>query len=389
LANTSCSETAAALLAQCLRGDAWDVSLVDRLRREGCDEALFRILAEGLADRFEPRLCRVYDEIFARVLEVPVPSREPVRMREFRRVFVLSRVTLGADIAVTSVVLSAAKRRFPGAEIFLVGPRKNWELLAADPRIGHVAIAYRRGTIRERLAHWPELRAAVDHADALVIDPDSRLTQLGLLPVCDPENYLFFESRSYGGDGNEALPELSARWCEDQLGVRAAPYLALAHAVESGARPAISVSLGTAENPAKRIADPFESELLRMLAQTGAHIRIDAGAGGEEADRVQRGVAGLEDRVTLCRGSFAEFAAVIAASDLYIGYDSAGQHAAAACHVPQVTVFAGEPCERMFQRWRPVGHEQIHIVRAAADVGPALEQVAAAVDDLLDSSRAK
>jgi hypothetical protein len=28
-------------------------------------------------------------------------------------VFVLSRVTLGADVAVTSVLLDAAKRRFP------------------------------------------------------------------------------------------------------------------------------------------------------------------------------------------------------------------------------------------------------------------------------------
>ena len=34
-------------------------------------------------------------------------------------VFVLSRVTLGADVAVTSVLLAAAKRRFPQARIVL------------------------------------------------------------------------------------------------------------------------------------------------------------------------------------------------------------------------------------------------------------------------------
>ena len=33
-------------------------------------------------------------------------------------------------------------------------------------------------------------------------------------------------------------------------------------------------------------------------------------------------------------GSFAGFAAIIAASRLYVGYDSAGQHVAAACGVP-------------------------------------------------------
>ena len=54
-------------------------------------------------------------------------------------IFVLSRVTLGADVAVTSVLLDAAKRRFPHAEIVFVGPRKNYELFAADPRIHHAA----------------------------------------------------------------------------------------------------------------------------------------------------------------------------------------------------------------------------------------------------------
>ena len=69
----------------------------------------------------------------------------------------------------------------------------------------------------------------------------------------------------------------------------------------------------------------------------------------------------------LCQGSFASFASMIQASDFYVGYDSAGQHVAAACGVPQVTIFAGEPCERMFQRWRPTGHGRIRIIRANAN----------------------
>ncbi len=142
-------------------------------------------------------------------------------------VFVLSRVTLGADVAVTSVILDAAKRRFPDAGICLVGPRKNWELFAADPRIQHLPIDYRRGTLRDRLAAWPELRAAFAEPDSIVIDPDSRLTQLGLLPVCPEERYYFFESRAYGGDGDDALPELTAAGLEQTLGIAdAKPYVA-------------------------------------------------------------------------------------------------------------------------------------------------------------------
>ena len=101
--------------------------------------------------------------------------------------FVLSRVTLGADVAVTSVLLAAAKQRFPHAEIVFVGPRKNYELFAGDPRLRHAPVDYRRGSLRERLAVWDELQALLAAPDALVIDPDSRLTQLGLLPVCPEE----------------------------------------------------------------------------------------------------------------------------------------------------------------------------------------------------------
>lgn len=364
MANTSCNETATELLSQCLRGDEWDHELLDRLMAEGCDEALFRVVAEGLADRFEPRLCRLYDEIFARAFGVPIPARTPAPLRDYRRVFVLSRVTLGADVAVTSVILDAAKKRFPHAEIHLAGPRKNWELFAADPRVLHTPVAYGRGGIADRLAHLPELRAAVDHADALVIDPDSRLTQLGLLPVCRAENYLFFESRSYGGEGDEALPAITSRWCREVLGTEGAPYVAVPpHGTL--ARPAVAISLGTGGNLNKRVGDPFEAELMKLLARNGAHLYVDSGAGSEEAQRVANAVGDVPAlQVDCLHSSFAEFAAIIQGSDLYIGYDSAGQHVAAACGVPQLTIFAGEPSERMFQRWRPTGHGRIRIIRA-------------------------
>jgi ADP-heptose:LPS heptosyltransferase len=38
-----------------------------------------------------------------------------------------------------------------------------------------------------------------------------------------------------------------------------------------------------------------------------------------------------------------------------VGYDSAGQHVAAACGVPLISVFAGFPSLRMFHRWSPSG----------------------------------
>lgn len=369
MANISCNERAALLLGCCLRGEAWPPELLRALVDGECSDALFRVVAEGLADRFEPALCDTSAALFA---EAIAPEESAALVERYRRVrvprlitceprtvFVLSRVTLGADVAVTSVILDAAKRRFPVADIYLVGPRKNWELFAADPRILHVPVNYRRGTLQERLAAGPELRAALALPDSIVIDPDSRLTQLGLLPVCPEESYYFFESRAYGGDGDDPLPVLTRHWTEQTFGIRdAGPFVAVGQA--SGLSPSgIAISLGVGENPAKRIADPFEAELLALLAQTGEPLTIDQGAGGEEAERVERAIAQsgatVQTRVHRWTGSFAGFASIIAGSRLYVGYDSAGQHVAAACGVPLISVFAGFSCARMFARWRPAG----------------------------------
>jgi ADP-heptose:LPS heptosyltransferase len=95
--------------------------------------------------------------------------------------------------------------------------------------------------------------------------------------------------------------------------------------------------------------------LLVLLAGTGLPLTIDQGAGGEEAARVQRAIAASGAQVERWSGSFAGFASIIAGSQLYVGYDSAGQHVAAACGIPQIAIFAGFPCPRMFARWRPAG----------------------------------
>jgi ADP-heptose:LPS heptosyltransferase len=345
------------------------------LLEEPCAQALFGILVEGLADRFEPALCDAYVRLFAGAVAPANPAwkarslvarYERVRRPRLvsgvpQRVFVLSRVTLGADVAVTSVLLSAAKRRFPQAEIVFTGPAKNYELFAADPRIHHAPLEYRRGGLAERLAAGTGLQRIVDAPGAIVIDPDSRLTQLGLLPVCAEENYYFFESRARGSATDLNLPELAAEWAEEILGVPGArPFVALGEGPRNP--PTIAVSLGVGENPAKRIPGPFEAELLSLLGRTGMRLAIDMGAGGAEAERVAQAVDSSGVAATAWNGSFAGFARIIAASSLYAGYDSAGQHVAAACGVPLISVFAGFPSLRFFSRWRPKS-ENCQVIR--------------------------
>jgi ADP-heptose:LPS heptosyltransferase len=404
LASISCDQAARELLDCCLRGASWPRGLLTRLIAEDCCGELFRVVAEGLADRFEPALCDVYAEVFSEALAAVEPEldagkllaryREIRHPREFtggfvRNVFVLSRVTLGADVAITSIILDAAKQRFPDARIFLVGGRKSWELFEADPRIEHLPIAYPRGgSLRERLDAWRVLRGLLSQPESITIDPDSRLTQLGLAPVCADEDYYFFESRAYGGDGDDALGELTKSWVAGTFGVeRSRAYIAPNPG--GGGQPVITVSLGVGENPAKRIGGPFEVELLAALARKGVSVLVDKGAGGEEADRVEKAIAGLpRDRVRCWDGAFAPFAAAIARSRLYVGYDSAGQHVAAACGVPLVSVFAGFPAPRMFARWRPTGVGPVEVVRVdgLSTPGAVLGEALLAVERIFDAA---
>jgi ADP-heptose:LPS heptosyltransferase len=106
---------------------------------------------------------------------------------------------------------------------------------------------------------------------------------------------------------------------------------------------------------------------------------IDKGAGGEEAARVERAAALSGAQATFWEGNFAGFAQIIAGSSLYVGYDSAGQHVAAACGVPLISVFAGFPTLRMFHRWRPSG-PRVTVIRVdQPDAAEILAQVARAL----------
>jgi hypothetical protein len=265
-------------------------------------------------------------------------------------------------------------------------------LFAADTRIQHVPVAYpRRGTLRERLEAGDSLRASLGGLDGIVVDPDSRLTQLGLLPVCDESRYFFFESRSYGGESKASLGQLAKRWVAESFGVvDALPYIAPEPPPAAAEQPGITVSLGVGENPDKRLPDPFEEELVRELVRSGRPVLIDKGAGGEEASRVDRAITrsgAMPGQVDTWDGAFAPFAARIQRSQLYVGYDSAGQHVAAASRAPFVSIFSGFPSERFFHRWFPDSLGRYHVLRFP-DPKPAhaTETVMRAIQGLLENA---
>jgi ADP-heptose:LPS heptosyltransferase len=370
----------------------------DPARAAAASRALFRDVIEPWADAFDGEKCWEYARFFSTaVAQVDVRHSADrlverySRVRRARRfddrppadVTVLSRVTLGADVAVTSVFLDAAKQRFPEARIHFAGPRKNFEMFAADLRLRHLDVPYARtGLLRERIEAGLALEKALSRIGGIVIDPDSRLTQLGLLPVCAEDRYFFWESRSYGGDGDEPLSALARRWAAATFAVSGAQaYIAPALPAPEPGGDLATVSFGFGENPAKRAADPFEERVVSRLAATGMRVLVDEGAGGDEAERARRAVAHCgSPNVSTFRGPFAGFAASIARSRLYAGYDSAGQHVAAACGVPLVAVFGGFSSERMLARWSPSSRGAVKVIRT--DRESVIERTLAAIEYL-------
>ena len=386
-------------------------------------KALFSELVEEWADRFEPSLCATYAAFMSEVLYAPgspvaaalgslgygVPETLLDRYRRtasnarvagrdrgrIKKVAVLSRITLGADVAVTRPLLLAAARAFPMAEIEFIGPKKNANLISGGHPIRHCEISYgRTALLVDRLLAWNQLREAVQGSvnglrpeEYLIVDPDSRLTQLGLLPVAPDSSYHFFESRSAGGGGDSSLSALALQWCGrawgvDSAGVRRVPPQVSPALLESlldeGGRPLAAVSFGVGGRAAKRVGDRFEDRLLELLRRRGFRIVLDYGLGEEEAVVVDQRVAAFagtvgelssdqsgwskEADLLTWRGSLAAFGAWTAAADVYVGYDSAAAHLAAAHATPVVEIFAGAPSERFRHRWTPVGPAPVHVL---------------------------
>jgi len=400
------------------------------LRNAGL-RALFAGMIEPLNDSFTPAGRALYARLFPRIIW-RVAEREP-RLRErlaahgiggesallaryhairrgsqplphqVQRIAVLSRVTIGADILLTSIALLRLRQCWPQAEMILIGDAKLAGLFAGLPNMRIRPLAYgRRGPLRERLCSWLGLDDALEaERPDLVVAPDSRLDQLGILPTRAP--YLLWENTQAEHAPVRSLAELLDHTlamrlglpgqpaCVPTLGFDAPTAVAAARLREAlGPTPLVAVKLDHGGNTAKALPRAAEVLILKHLRAQGWRIVLDRGFGADElanSDALLRDLGwqavdcddsgkGLgqsvdtlaagalaNDAVIRFHGSISGWAGAVAASSLAISYDSVGHHLAAALGVPVVVAFTGYSDPDFPTAWQPRGRSTVHLVK--------------------------
>jgi ADP-heptose:LPS heptosyltransferase len=171
-----------------------------------------------------------------------------------------------------------------------------------------------------------------------------------------------------------------------------------------GASRIAAVNLGVGGNDRKRISEEFERRLVEALLADGHTLVLDKGV-GDEVERVDRivtalrsagrmvvevtepvlatpGAGNLRCDVLTWQGRLGMFGALIGASDVYVGYDSAFQHIAAALEVPVVDIFANAPSSVFVERWTPFSRAPVSVVRAEQAVDGATTDLDRVVRDV-------
>ncbi|MFA5101092.1 MAG: trehalose-6-phosphate synthase, partial [Candidatus Omnitrophota bacterium] len=350
----------------------------------------------------------------------------PEQRKKIVKIFIPSRVTIGSDILLTSMIIDKGRSAFPHASYVIFANKNTHQHFFDDAGYPALSISIhhldvqRRSLLIDSLGYWVEIVEHIakqtdgaDDGSWIAIDPFSRLTQSGLLPLARhiQNEYLFQASCQANETRIVSLGEKCSTWLEAQFGdsgKRGWPrlYLKKAHTqfADSISRQfgfnekfVISMKLGSngdmfkkAGRDIKENIDFEESLISRLLAQ-GKDVLLDKGYGDEitEADEIIAALRKAGNQVIEIADdnyeheqfpmdtlrpfliawegkpgeTIGKFAALTRYTKLYIGYDSMGQHMAAACEIPVITIMAGAPTDAFYHRWTPYSRATVKPVR--------------------------
>lgn len=370
--------------------------------------------AEGhnLANLLKDQHCSDLKHLLARRTSLTNnPPIDDATKKKVKKIIILSRVSVGADIAITSIMGQRLSKAFPHANILIIGPSHIPEIFYGLPQIQWGKFDYQRnGGIAERLNCGANLFALIksecgvyDSGQVLLFDPDSRLSQLGLLPLYEVKYCYYFSSRNDTPRQNVRISQLTNSWLNYLLDEEenSPPNVSIRPSHLADIRSfwgqflpktkKIVINFGVGNDPQKRLSDPFEEQLLyTLLQQKDTLIILDSGLHPDEGKRAQvlmkkmksRGIPTIavsgkhlpsqiisfQHGLVCVQVGIGTLSALIDQADVFFGYDSCCQHIATARDTNNVICFAGAPNDRFFERWRPVNKSgQTTTIRIPSD----------------------
>jgi hypothetical protein len=339
----------------------------------------------------------------------PFPMAEGHRLR---RIFLLSSVTIGRDIAVNVPAMQHLRRAFPGAEIVFLADPTLGTLFEEDRGVRIHPVAYpRRGRLVQLLLSYVTLESAIRQEidglaadDFLIVGMDSRLDQLMLLPLTAQDRQRYYGWRntlpeSELRSGAVSLAAQAAGWLQDTFPTDPYPLRPVLRTTEANRRFAetlyhsrgladalvVTMNLGVGGNDRKRVGEEFELAVIRGLVGAGSKVLLsvapdseslaaglrrrleaDGIAVGDPHDRHPRPAGAAPPAVLIARGTLGQTAALIERSRLYVGYDSMAHHMAAALGQDVIAVFAGYDTPYFPDRWCPNGTGTVRLIRGGS-----------------------
>ena len=389
--------------------------LVDRFCQDACD-CLAVFMAEAVHAPRSP--------IGSAIAELGYPTPEHLferyRMLErgelekqvdsddVEKAVLISRADLKGDIAATGPILSCAMRAFENADIEIVGPRTNCLLIGPSYRLERSVVSFsHNGTLGNQLRAWVRLRAKVasaiqgyDSGRWLVVDPDSWMTQFGLLPVADDRYCRYFDSRSYAEQSTATMAVLASEWGNQWFfwgGFDALPFIVLGYGPENGSfclsresrGKLAGVSFSVDGHEEARLGADFEDRLMELLRRRGYQTVFDTGReaddrtnalerirafGGSKSHlKVASDASNNRAQLLTCGNTIPNFSGWAKLASVYIGYDSAISHAVGSVGVPSLHLSVGAPNSTYRFRWTPTSYSEVVTIPADnSSDGPAV-----------------
>ncbi|MFQ5559445.1 MAG: glycosyltransferase family 9 protein [Nitrospinota bacterium] len=423
----TCEEVIQQLLDRGRKDGTPDTSLIETLFEllvseekkiaKSCTSLLFSSLVEPLLDSFRFEGRKTYNQIFSKLINLArthqdgkkidqlltkfglktggdmlkrwsslASSKGPdLHPEKIKKIFILSRVTIGADVAITSIMVEKSKLLFPNARIVLLGSEKIGELFYDTKRVDIQPVRYKTETFFSRLESWIDLAVKLTSnmdKECIVLDPDSRFTQLGLLPVLPPEvepkRYFFYESTVKEDPPLSFHASLNA-WFDTVFTKSKENFATISLSLESTKKAdaflkkigqntpvIVTANFGVGGNELKRISGDFERKLVSLILKFNVVLLLDKGFGPEESARIKKisDSFSRNPRLIPFFAGMGMFSALIRKSSLYIGYDSMGQHVAAACSTPEIVIFRGYHSSLFPVRWAPQGRNTVETILA-------------------------